>query len=295
MKRLQPALAAHLASGITTLAWCWRLVRRDDVSLGFTDHDRDLTFAGVTYEAATGFTTSEIRDTLGLAVDNLDVQAALSSMRLDEDDLAAGLYDDARVEIWRVNWADTAQRVLMRKGSLGEITRAGKSFSAEIRGLAHYLNQPSGRTYQYNCDADLGDTKCGVNLSSSALRGTATVGAVVDQRTIVATGLSAFETEHFSRGLVSFVTGANAGQKTEIRRHTRISTTATIELWQSPAKVVAVGDTLLVTAGCDKHFATCRDRFANSARFRGFPHMPGNEFVTTIARAGDGNDGSALR
>jgi hypothetical protein len=58
MKILDPAFATHLASGATTLAWCWRLVRRDNVSLGFTDHDRDLVFGGTTYEAATGFTAS---------------------------------------------------------------------------------------------------------------------------------------------------------------------------------------------------------------------------------------------
>jgi uncharacterized phage protein (TIGR02218 family) len=295
MKTLSPALAAHIASGATTLAWCWRLVRRDSVSLGFTDHDRDLMFDGVTFEAATGFAASEIKDTLGLAVDNLDVQAALSSMRLDEDDLAAGLYDDARVEIWRVNWQDTTQRVLMRKGSLGEITRAGKSFSAEVRGLAHYLNQPSGRSYQYSCDADLGDIRCGVDLNAPAWRATATVISINTPRMIGVSGLSAFATEHFTRGLVAVSSGANAGQNVEIRRHTTSSSSVTLELCQLPAKSFAVGDTLIVTAGCDKHFATCRDRFSNAVFFRGFPHIPGNDFVASVARRDSVNDGSPLR
>jgi len=59
MKALSPDLAAHLASGATTLCWCWRVVRRDGVVLGFTDHDRALTFDGTTYEAASGFTASD--------------------------------------------------------------------------------------------------------------------------------------------------------------------------------------------------------------------------------------------
>ncbi len=295
MKTLSPALATHLASGVTTLAWCWNLVRRDAVTLGFTDHDRDLTFGGVTYEAATGFTASEIKDTLGLAVDNLDIQSALSSLRLDEDDLAAGLYDDARVEIWRVNWSDPAQRVLMRKGSLGEITRAGKSFSAEVRGLAHYLNQPSGRTYQFACDANLGDARCGVDLTSPVWRGLASIVSIIDHRTITATGLAAYATDHFTRGLVTVSSGANAGQKIEVRRHNQLTNVATLELWQAPARPFAIDDTLIVSAGCDKHFVTCRDRFANAARFRGFPHMPGTDLITSVARSGDVNDGSALR
>ena len=58
MKTLPAALQSHLDTGATTLAWCWRVTRRDGVTLGFTDHDRDLTFDGATYEAATGFTAA---------------------------------------------------------------------------------------------------------------------------------------------------------------------------------------------------------------------------------------------
>jgi uncharacterized phage protein (TIGR02218 family) len=161
MKTLPAGLQAHLDSGATTLCWCWRLTRRDDAKLGFTDHDRDLVFDGTTFEAAAGFTASEIRDAVGLSVDNLEVESALSSGRLSEEDLAAGLYDDARVEIFRANWQAPEQRVLMRTGSLGEVSRAGASFRAEVRGLAHYLQQPKGRLFQYSCDADLGDARCG--------------------------------------------------------------------------------------------------------------------------------------
>ena len=270
-------------------------MRRDGIALGFTDHDRDLTFSDTTYEAATGFTASEIRDSLGLSVDNLDVQSALQSLRLSEDDLAAGLYDDARVEIWRVNWQDTSQRVLMRSGSLGEITRAGNAFSAEVRGLAHYLNQPQGRTFQYTCDAHLGDVRCGVDLTSSTLRASATLTSTHDARTFTASGLTAYASGYFTHGLVTFQNGANATSRIEVRRHVLSAGIATIELWQAPSKPLAIGDTLIVTAGCDKHFTTCRDRFANAARFRGLPHMPGNSVVTTSARSTDANTGAALR
>ena len=144
MKKLLPALQAHLATGTTTLAWCWRLTRRDGARLGFTDHDLDITFDGTTFEAAAGMTTSEIKDSVGLSVDNLSIESALSSSHLSDHDLAAGFYDDAKIEIWRVNWSDAVQRVLMRSGSLGEVRRSGLAFSAEIRGLAHYLQPTAG-------------------------------------------------------------------------------------------------------------------------------------------------------
>src|SRR5262245_20988 len=279
MKNLPPPLQAHLDTGTTTLAWCWRLTRSDGVKFGFTDHDRDLAFDGTVFEAATGFTASEIKDALGLAVDNLEVSSALKSDRLNEDDLAAGLYDDAQVEIWRVNWADTAQRVLMRSGSPGEVRRAGTAFAAEVRGLAHYLQQPKGRLLQSGCDADLGDPRSGIDLAAPAFRGTGTVLAASGARLITASGLASFDAGWFTRGLVTFTSGANAGRSREVKRHTLSGSEATIELWQPMALAIAPGDTFTVTAGCDKQFATCQAKFANAVNFRGFPHMPGHDYV----------------
>ncbi|MBU6299788.1 MAG: DUF2163 domain-containing protein, partial [Alphaproteobacteria bacterium] len=152
MKTLSPAFQQHLSSGVTTLCWCWTLTRRDGVTLGFTDHDEPVAFDDVTHRAVTGFTASEVQSALGLAVDNLTVGGALRSDALDEADLVAGLYDAAAIEIWRVNWAAPEQRVLMRKGSLGEVRRGRAGFQAEVRGLAHVLNQPVGRVFGHGCD-----------------------------------------------------------------------------------------------------------------------------------------------
>ena len=291
MKTLPAGLAAHLASGATTLCWCWRLTRADGQRLGFTDHDRDLAFDGTTFEAAAGFTASEIKDQVGLSVDNLEVESALSSGRLSEADLAAGLYDDAGVEIFRVNWQDATQRVLMRAGSLGEVRRAGATFAAEVRGLAHYLQQPKGRLFQYACDADLGDARCGVDLTSSTNRGTAAITTLVSPRRYVVNGLSAFASGWFTRGLATFSSGANAGRRIEIKLHEKRESVVEIELWQEPAGSAAIGDGLIITAGCDKQLGTCRAKFANVANFRGFSHMPGNDFVGSFARRGEGGTG----
>ncbi len=280
MKTLPPALSAHLATGATTLCWCWRLFRRDGVRLGFTDHDRPVTFDGTTFEAATGFTASEIKDTIGLNVDNLEVTSALSSDHLAEADLAGGFYDDAAVEIFRVNWADPAQRVLMRSGSLGEVRRSGIAFSAEIRGLAHYLQQPKGRLYQYTCDADLGDNRCGINRQAPANQATGSIASVIGPRSLTASGLTTYASNWFTRGLITFTSGAALHQSIEIKTHTlNTAGVTTLELW-SPARLpLLMGQTFTLTAGCDKHLTTCRDKFANAVNFRGFPNMPGNDFM----------------
>jgi uncharacterized phage protein (TIGR02218 family) len=286
MKALPAALQAHLESGATTLCWCWRLTRADGVRLGFTDHDRDLVFDGTTFEAAAGFTASEIRDSVGLSVDNLEVTSALTSERLSEADLVAGLYDDARVEIFRVNWAAPDERALMRSGSLGEVRRAAGAFAAEVRGLAHYLQQPKGRLYQFTCDADLGDQRCTIDLEQAAFRGEGTLVSVLSERRVTASGLEAFATDWFTRGLISFTSGAASGQSIEVKAHTQAAGIVTLELWAPVRAPLAAGQTFVVRAGCDKHLKTCKAKFGNAVNFRAFPHMPGNDFVTQFARKG---------
>lgn len=295
MRQVPPALQAHLDTGATTLCWCWRITRHDGAKLGFTDHDRDLTFDGTTFEAATGFTASEVRESIGLSVDNLEVDGALRSDRLAADDLEAGLYDDAAVEIFRVNWIEPAQRLLIRAGSLGEVRRDSGAFTAEIRGVSHYLQQEAGRSFQYSCDAILGDSRCGINLALPAFRGTGSIVAAQSPTRFTASGLAAYASDWFSRGLVSWTGGPNLGRSVEVKLHTVIDGDVVLELWQRPASVIAAGHAFQITAGCDKRIETCRARFANAANFRGFPHMPGNDFVTGYPNSDDANnDGRSL-
>lgn len=286
MKQLESGLAAHVASGETTLCWCWRLVRTDGVVQGFTDHDRDVTFDGTMFEAATGMNASEIRESVGLSVDNLEVTSAVTSDRLAEADLAAGIYDDAAVEIFRVNWAAPAQRVLMRKGNLGEVKRSGIVFAAEVRGLAHRLAEPKGRLFQYGCDAVLGDGRCGIDMNASTVRGTGTLVTVLSPRRFTASGLSSYADAWFTHGLLTFTSGAANGQAIEVKAHAKAGSVVTLEIWSRARLPLTPGQTFTITAGCDKSVKTCQAKFANVANFRGFPDMPGNDFLTVISRPG---------
>lgn len=287
MKQLPDGLQDHLNGGATTLCWCWKLTRRDGVVQGFTDHDQPLTCDGVTYQAASGFTASAVQSALGLAVDNLSVTGALSAASLNENDLAAGLYDGAAIEIWRVNWSAVAQRVLMKSGTLGEVARTGHAFTAEVRGLAQALNQPVGRAFGRLCDADLGDARCTVAITPVA--GVVTVAA--DARRFTVSGLDAASGD-FTGGRMVFTSGANMGRGGQVKRHAS-GGIVTLELWQAMSQPVAAGDAFTVTPGCDKQFATCRDRFANAVNFRGFPYMPGNDAVLASPASNQPLDGGS--
>jgi len=163
MKRLSQALAAHLASGETTLCRAWRVTCRDGFRLGLTEHDQRLVFDGTVFEPGTGFAATEASVASGLAAPGAEVRGGFSSEAITEADLAAGRYDGARVELFLVNWqAPQDQHVLVTVQEIGEVSRAGPGFSAELRSFAHRLQQPEGRIYNRRCDADLGDIRCRV-------------------------------------------------------------------------------------------------------------------------------------
>ncbi|MCC6946951.1 MAG: DUF2163 domain-containing protein [Bradyrhizobiaceae bacterium] len=296
MRNLPPALAAHLASGATTLCRCWRLTRGDEVVQGFTDHDEDLVFDGTTFRAGTGFEGTELEARFGLSVTGTEVHGALAAESLNEADLAAGRYDNAKVELFFVNWAEVEQRLLLRVGHLGEVRREGAAFAAEVRGLAARLNEERGRIYAATCDADLGDARCGVDLDDPALRGEGSVLAVEGGSLIRVAGLDAFADGWFTRGKLTFSAGPNAGLAVEVKEHRAEAGEVRLALWQQMPAPIAEGDLFAVTAGCDKRFETCRSKFANAINFRGFPHMPGNDFVVAYTVPGEpGHDGSPAR
>lgn len=294
MKTLSGGLQAHLDSGSTTLAWCWRIERLDGQVFGFTDHDRDLSFGGTDFEAESGLSASKLRASADLSVDAQDAEGALRSDRISETDILDGRWDNAKIEVRRVNWEDVSQRLLMRRGNIGQITRGKAAFIAEVRSFAHFLNQTSGLTYQLYCDAELGDTRCGVNAAAAAFTGTGTVTALSGDRGFTASGLGSYTTGWFVMGLVTWLTGANAGRGAEVMRHGASGGIVTVGLYEQPVLGIAVGDTFSIRAGCDKLSATCRTKFSNLTNFRGFPTIPGDETVIRYASQGDSNDGSVL-
>lgn len=272
MKPTTPALAAHLAGEVTTLATCWRLERADGWVRGFTDHDRELVVDGLTYVASTGFLPSAIKTASDLSVDNLDVDGFLDDAALRAEDLIAGLFDGARIEVFIVNWADLGQgRLLLRKGFLGEIKRADQRFSAEIRGLSNRLQQTAGKLYSRLCRVDLGSSECGVALGPRTDTYAVTQVMAADTVRIVTARATGF----FTFGKATFTTGANAGAVNEVMLHDG----QTIRLFVPMPRPIVVGDQIVLVAGCDKTPETCNAKFANILNFRGEPHIPGNDKV----------------
>ena len=279
---LSASFENHLATGTTTVARCWALTRGDGLVMGFTDHDADIAFGGITFRADTGLSATALQQTTGLALDNSEGLGALSDLAVTEADIAAGRYDGADVEAWLVNWADPADRFLQFRGRIGEVTRAAGAFRAELVGLSETLNTAQGRVYQTPCTAVLGDAACGVNLNDPAFSGVGTVVTVEEGKLFTLSGVSAYDGGWFRRGRVTVLTGAAAGLSGVAKADTASGGLHTVELWESLRAEIVPGDTLRLDAGCDKRRSTCRDKFANILNYRGFPDIPGDNRLLTI-------------
>ena len=274
--------------GAAGLALCWRLFRKDGHVLGFTQHDADLVFGGIVHEAASGLDLTNAERGLASSHSAARLMGALSSLKMTEADIAAGFYDQAKIETWLVNWQDTSEAVLVDSGIIGQITRGEQGFMVEVRSLADQWRQPRGRLYQALCAADLGDQNCTVSLSDPRYSYTSTV--------LTLDGTHGFTTEDggyaaglFTAGLVRFLTGKNAGVNVDVRSHSCADRHALFSLWRPLPALLQAGDQVIVSAGCDKRLETCRTRFANHVNYRGFPRMPGNDVL--VRRVSDGTPG----
>ncbi|EPX81949.1 DUF2163 domain-containing protein [Salipiger mucosus] len=269
----------HLASGLTTVARCWAVTRRDGQRFGFTDHDVDLVFDGLAFRADTGLSAMSLQQATGLSVDNTEAMGALSDAAMSEADIEAGRFDGAEVVSWLVNWADVSQRKLMFRGTIGEIRRAGGAFHAELRGLTEALNRPLGRVFQKPCTAVLGDASCGADQTEPGYFHEGPVQEVTEGLAFRFGPLPGFDAEWFQRGRLEVLSGAAAGLTGQIKRDRTEDGTRFIELWTPLRASVAAGDVVRITAGCDKRFETCRLKFNNVLNYRGFPDIPEEDWI----------------
>lgn len=294
MRTLPPELAAAIERPVTTLANCWRLTRRDGVVLGFTDHDEAISFDDTRFEAATGLSASEAEAALGLGATTGEVEGALSAAAIDEADIAAGRFDGARIETFVVDWQNVSARVRVDVSDLGEVRRGETAFTAELRSIAARLEAVRGRLYRRRCDAVLGDARCRVDLSAPPFTVDCEVHAAGDGWVETATALGAAP-DRYAFGRLTMHGGEAAGLAADIASAVALATgRVRFTLAETIVARIAAGDPFRIVQGCDKRFATCRDRFANQLNFRGFPHIPGTDAGLAIAKTGGRNDGSPV-
>ncbi|TKT81235.1 DUF2163 domain-containing protein [Aquamicrobium sp. LC103] len=285
--------ATHLRREVTTLCHCWKLTRRDGSMDGFTDHDRRIQFEGNSYEPRSGFSQSEARMSLGFSIDTSDVEGALSSPSLAENDIEAGLFDGAEIETYLVNWRKPEERALLRKSIVGKIERIDGRFVAELESLTRSLDRPNGRYLRRVCDAELGDARCRANIDKPEFRASGSVLSVSAPCSYRVDGLDGFSAGWFSFGGLYWTSGRYSGRVSLVADH-KFELGGIVLVLPVEFADARPGDGFDIRAGCDKQFATCRSKFGNSVNFRGFPHLPGNDAAYRYVTEGGVFDGGVL-
>ena len=258
MKFTSTQLASHLAGEVTTLATCWRITRTDGVVFRFTDHDRDLVVDGEVYAASAAYSRTAISNDAGMGVDNLDVEGVFDSAAVTEEELRAGLFDQAEVRIFLVNWAEPSMGALrLRRGWFGEVVLTEQGvFRTELRGLTQALQQRIGELYSPECRADLGDHRCRVPVWPPEIaRETA---YAVGDHVKVATGSGSGSAVYESRIYRCVVAGTTAevelGYDTTVGEQTMDGTAVfeAVEAWSRSGTVIDVVDRASFTVAIDE-------------------------------------------
>lgn len=266
-------MPAFLERELATIAFCWRLERRDGIALGFTTHDRDLARDGLIYRAAPGMLPSAISVSDGFRADALEISGALTSDAISAADLAAGRWDGAAVRVFMLDWEAPEGEILpVARGELGEVSVKADAFEAELRGPAALLDAPVAEQTSPECRARLGDGRCRVDMAGRTRLTRIAAIAAADVVEVEDGGLA---NEH-GGGRLRWLGGANSGLESPVLS----SDGAVLTLFEPPAFVPVPGDLVELMEGCDKLPATCAGRFGNILNFRGEPHLPGIDLLT---------------
>lgn len=255
---------------LDTVATFWRIYRRDGSTLAFTSHDRDLTFGGIRHLAAPGMIPAAIRLTAELANDSAEVQGALNHDSISESELAAGLFDDAAIEIGAVDWAALEHHTLYT-GQIGRIEDDEVQFSAELRSNKSLLEQDLVPRTSPTCRAEF----CGRGCGLSAVRFTSQQALAEVDLEGNRVRFAGVDGEAHVDGRLRFMAGPQTGVAFGI-----IDADGEWLVLDRPLVEGTLPGTFVeLREGCDHTIATCSDRFANAANFRGEPFLPGNDLL----------------
>lgn len=269
-------MAAFLEPELTSIAFCWRVERRDGVALGFTSHDRDSLIGGLAYRASPGMLPSAVSLSDGWEPSAVDVSGALTSDLITEFDLASGRWDGAALFLFMVDWeAPEGEQLPLARGELGDIGLTGRGFTAELNGPTAALDRPVVEQTSPDCRAELGDRRCRVDMAGRIV--VARVTAVFAEDVVEINGAGG--DDRFAYGRLRWISGANSGLESSVLN----SGDGRVTLREPPHFPAQAGDLVEIAEGCDKALATCSGRFANAVNFRGEPHLPGIDLLTRYA------------
>lgn len=269
-----------------TAATCVRIECVNGTVIRITNYPFDLVMSNATvYKTDAGYEPSSHSATSSFSPSALDLEGIAEVGSLTNDQLASGVFDNARVFIFKCNYlspVEDYEEVL--SGFFGKTTKEDERYSAECISIVDALNQSFGYSYTTACSNTFCDSGCGI--TKALVQKTGTLSAV-SSRFVVRDAARTEADDWFGGGTIEFSTGDNAGLKPlEIRSYLADGTITTFDpFYYTPA----IGDAYILTPGCRKRLVDCRDKWGNvavtsgthalksdpnSGGFFGFPDVP---------------------
>jgi uncharacterized phage protein (TIGR02218 family) len=293
LKTIPIALQSHLDEDATTLCQLTRIETKDGTVYGFTDLDMDVVYddgdGSVTYRAENGFTPSRVQTSADVSVDNAELAGLVMDTGITEAQIRAGLFDYARVRVYRVNYMDLTQgHEIIAVGTAGETKFSANGWKTEFRSLTQQLKQPISPGYSITCRARFGSMPIGTDDGSFEeahpcgkdfvwYSSTITGLGSNTKRIFVASGL-AQTGDFFAPGVVKITSGPNAGQEMEVDSYDGSTKTITLALPLSYALTATT--TFDIRQDCSKIHDDadhgCLYHFGADwvDHFQGEPHIP---------------------
>jgi uncharacterized phage protein (TIGR02218 family) len=257
---------------LETTATFWRVLRRDGVTLGFTTHDRDLWFDGVSHRAAPGMVPSAIRRSADFEPDSAEVEGALSHDSIPAADLAKGRFDGARVLIGVVDW-ETGTREVLYRGTIGTVTEQAGTFTAALQSRKLELQRDPVPRTSPSCRAVFAGPGCTLSPARFSHDGVLSAFSLANNAASVTTIAPLAQ---LASGSLRWLDGPYAGLTMGIA-----GTSGGALVLDTPLDLAPpAGSRVVLREGCDRRLQTCASRFGNALNFQGEPHLPGNDLIT---------------
>ena len=280
MREISQAFKQNLQNVPTNLILCWKLERKDNEALYFTEATQDIMIDDKIYLSSSGIRSSSIEENCNISIDNFDVEGILDNEIIAQNDILDGLYDKAIIEVFLVdadyslNVKENQKNVIfLKRGYVGAIKLIGENkFVAEVNGFLQIADQHITQRYSLNCRANFCDKKCGLNIDNFMFDGEIT--KIIDKKTFQDSTNDKSD-GYFDYGVIIFID--ENGRKIEQNIKFYINKSFELTL---PSKIeLKIGIKYKATAGCDKSAKMCIERYVNIVNFRGEPYIPGIEKV----------------
>lgn len=276
------------ANFVLPLCHCVLIELTNGEKLGYTNFSQDLSIDGVTFRSRQSLNPTALERKLGMQSDNQEFRGAFSD-NIDENLIFSDRFREARIITAIVNWQNLPSSLLnlpdeqVQIGYVGEIkSLGGESYTLEnltessinLRQSRDEKTSPSCRWFFGQDNGDNSGCRKQVPFYETQIAG------VNSRRDFEVWG----EYQNLAWGKCTFTDGANKSATYAIYRTVSIFGGRTqIQLFTEASSPVAAHDGVILTAGCDKTYNTCKNTWNNAINFGNIPSfgnfMPGNDFL----------------